>query len=122
MIKTLEQAGLDNRGEVHAPGANESDTSSGSDLAIAPTQALSHDPYVVDDVKEWLDKSMKSGCMALDKKKWLDIITPDIIAYLDKLAVEGSLPTVQAVAVDPKYKWIWGLCMRLWRDHPVGIT
>ncbi len=69
MIKTLEQAGLDNRGEVHAPGANESDTNSGSDLAIASTQALSHDPYVVDDVKEWLDKSMKSGCSALVKKK-----------------------------------------------------
>ena len=109
----MEQVGLDKRGEVHAPGANESDTSSGSDLALAPTQALSHDPYVGDDVKEWLDKLMKGVCTALDKKKWLDIITPDIIAYLDKLALEGSLPKVGAWDEDPKYKWVWGLCLRV---------
>ena len=64
LIKTLKQAGLDNRGEVHAPLANESDTSSGriarrhggSDTeGTSPTHAYSHDPFVSGELKEWLD-------------------------------------------------------------------
>ena len=61
MIKTLKQAGLDNRGEVHAALANECDTSSGTVAkgpggteteAITPTQAQSHDPHVSGEVEE----------------------------------------------------------------------
>ena len=54
LIKILKQAGLDNRGEVHAPLANEPDTSSGriakrrggSDAeGTSPTHAYSHDHF-----------------------------------------------------------------------------
>ena len=65
MIKTLEQAGLDNRGEVHAPLANEGGTNPGRiaeglggsvGQAQAPTQTHNHNPHSIGEGKEWLDR------------------------------------------------------------------
>ena len=63
---------------------------------------------------------MEEGSLhGTDKKRCLDALAPEIIAYLDKLAERGSLLKVGALDADPKYKWIWGQCASLWRNHRV---
>ena len=64
MIKSLKQAGLDSRGEIHAPLAQESEKGPGTaasghkgreDEETSPTKARGHDPFVHGKLKKWLD-------------------------------------------------------------------
>ena len=149
LIKTLEQAGLDYRGEVHAPCASEGGANPGriaeglggnDGLVQAPAQTRNHNPHCSGEGKEWLDRKSakqegigavmkwfdpilqmwkKDRYTALEKKRCLDALALDIITYLDKLAERGSLLNVGALDADPKYKWIWGQCASLWRNHRV---
>lgn len=61
MVKILRQAGPDNRGELHAPLAQESGANPGRDAkghvdsATLPTLAQSNDPHISGEVKDWFD-------------------------------------------------------------------
>ena len=70
LIKTLKPAGLDDRGEVHAPLADEPEKNAGriarghggsGSEGTSPTHAYSHDPSVYGELKEWLDGLHGSG-------------------------------------------------------------
>ena len=81
LIKTLEQAGLDYRGEVHAPCASEGGANPGriaeglggnDGLVQAPAQTRNHNPHCSGEGKEWLDRksAKQEGIGAV--MKWFD--------------------------------------------------
>ena len=98
LIKTLKQAGPDNRGDVHAPLANEPDTSSGriarrhggSDTeGTSPTHAYSHDPFVYGELKEWLD-GLAAG-RKLNGLEWLDgPELPELASWVRRVGKGGK--------------------------------
>ena len=115
LIKTLKQAGLDDRGEVHAPLANEPDKSAGritrgqdgcGAATQAPTQSQGHDPQGAGVVNRWLDRFG-----AINPKQ-----TPKVIAYFEELQKDADNNCEVWFAGEKVYKGRWGRCPEIWFD------
>ena len=118
LIKTLKQAGLDNRGEVHAPLASECDTSSGrvakghggSDTeATTPTQAYSHDPFIIGEVRDWLD-----GIIEKRRPPDSDQVLSELTGWVRRLP-KGTFKEVFRALCEDGYADLWRMLFEVYR-------